>query len=103
MDNDGKNEVIVFMNKEVFRRKLAVLRKFSSGHIASLSWNNLGLTPNRRTPKVSGYISDCAIGDFDHDGTDEVVAAHVAKQGTMITAARSSILAYELTQPLPVH
>jgi hypothetical protein len=101
MDNDGKNEVIVSSNKEVFGRMLAVLRKFNGGHIAALSWNNLGLTPNWRTPQVSGYISDFVIGDFDHDGSDEVVVAQVHPGWTAINKAKSSIIGYELPQPSP--
>jgi hypothetical protein len=98
MDNDGKNEVIVSSNKGALGRLMAHFRKFSSGHIASLSWNDLELTPNGRTPKVSGHISDYAIGDFDNDGRDEVVVAQVGRQGTAITAARSSIIGYEFPQ-----
>jgi hypothetical protein len=55
--------------------------------------------PTWQTPKVSGHISDCAIGDFDHDGSEEVVVSQVGKKGTAITSARSSIIGYELTQP----
>ncbi len=95
MDNDGKNEVIVSSNKGALGRLMAHFRRFSSGHIASLSWGDLGLTLNRRTPKVSGHISDYAIGDFDNDGRDEVVVAQVGRQGSAITAARSSIIGYE--------
>jgi hypothetical protein len=101
MDNDGKNEVIVSSNKEVFRRTLALLRKFNGGHVAALSWNNLGLTPNWRTPQVSGYISDFGIGDFDHDGSDEVIVARVHTGWTAISKAKSSIIGYELPQPPP--
>jgi TolB-like protein len=94
-DNDGKNEVIVCSNEGPLGRLFARFRRFNSGHVGSLSWNNLKLTQNRRTAEVSGYISDFAIGDFDHDGGDEVVIAHVGKQGTALTSAGSSIIAYE--------
>ncbi|UCG81438.1 MAG: VCBS repeat-containing protein [Desulfobacterales bacterium] len=95
LDNDGKNEVIVCSNEGPLGRLFARFRQFKSGHVASLSWNDLKLTLNRRTAESSGYISDFAIGDFDHDGGDEVVAAHVGKQGTGLTSAGSSIIAYE--------
>jgi TolB-like protein len=101
MDNDGKNEVIVSSNKEAFRRTLALLRRFNGGHIAALAWNNLGLTPNWRTPQVSGYISDFFIGDFDQDGRDEVVIAQVHPGWTALNKGESSIIGYELPQPPP--
>jgi hypothetical protein len=101
VDGDGKNEVIVSSNKGALGRMMVHFRKFSSGQIESLAWNDLGLTLtlNRHTPKVSGHISDYAIGDFDNDGRDEVVVTQVGQQGTIVTAARSSIIGYEFPQP----
>jgi hypothetical protein len=99
LDGDGKHEVIVASNHGSLGRLFASYRKFTSGQIVSLSWKDLGLMPTWQTPKVSGHISDCAIGDFDHDGSEEVVVSQVGKKGTAITSARSSIIGYELTQP----
>jgi hypothetical protein len=77
----------------------ATLRKFTSGHMETLSWSGLGLTPNLQTPKLSGYISDFAVGDFDHDGAKEVVVAHVGKGGLpLVGGSTSSIISYEITQ-----
>ena len=98
LDRDGKNEVIVASNQGSLGRLFARFRRFTSGHVASLSWGALGLTLTRQTPKISGHISDYAIGDFDNDGAEEVVVAQVGKQGTAITSARSSINGYEIIQ-----
>jgi TolB-like protein len=98
LDRDGKNEVIVASNQGSLGRLFARFRRFTSGHVASLSWGPLGLTLTRQTPKISGHISDCAIGDLDNDGAEEVVVAQVAKRGTAITSARSSINGYEIIQ-----
>jgi len=98
LDRDGKNEVIVASNQGSLGRLFARFRRFTSGHVASLSWGPLGLTLTRQTPKISGHISDYAIGDLDNDGAEEVVVAQVAKQGTAITSARSSINGYEIIQ-----
>ena len=98
LDRDGKNEVIVASNQGSLGRLFARFRRFTSGHVASLSWGALGLTLTRQTPKISGHISDYAIGDFDNDGAEEVVVARVGKQGTAITSARSSIIGYEIIQ-----
>ena len=98
LDRDGKNEVIVASNQGSLGRLFARFRRFTSGHVASLSWGPLGLTLTRQTPKISGHISDYAIGDLDNDGAEEVVVAQVGKQGTAITSARSSINGYEIIQ-----
>ncbi|MCK4729359.1 MAG: VCBS repeat-containing protein, partial [Desulfobacterales bacterium] len=99
LDRDGKNEVIVASNQGSLGRLFARFRRFTSGHVASLSWGPLGLTLTRQTPKISGHISDYAIGDFDNDGRDEVIVAQVAKQGTAVTSAKSAIIVYELGRP----
>jgi hypothetical protein len=101
VNGDGKYEVIVPNNQGILGHMLATFRKFSSGRAVVLAWTNSGLVPMWQTPKMSAHVSDFAIGDFDHDGKDEVVAVHTAKQGTVITAAKSTIVAYKLTQPEP--
>ncbi len=99
LDSDGKHEVVVASNQGSLGRLFAHLRKFQSGRMVSLSWKSLGLLEEMwQTPKISGHISDCAIGDLDHDGRDEVVAAVVAARGSALSAARSSIIGYEITQ-----
>jgi len=95
---DGKHEVVVASNKGSLGRLFGRFRDFSSGRTMVLSWNGSGLAPMWQTAKTSGYVSDCAIADFDNDGKDEVVVAAVESKGTMVTAAKSSIMAYELAQ-----
>ncbi len=99
LDGDGKHEVIMASNHGSLGRLFASFRRFTSGQMVCLSWKDLGLTPSWQTPKISGHISDYAIGDFDNDGKEEVIVAQVGKKGTAITSARSSIIGYELTQP----
>ena len=98
LDGDGRLDVVVASNQGSLGRLFARLRRFENGRIACLSWTSLGLTQIGETRKVSGHISDCAIGDFDNDGRDEVVAAQMAKQGTAVTSAKSAIIVYKLGQ-----
>ena len=97
LDADGENEVIAVRNHEIAMKLLKIFRKFTKTHIESLSWDGIGLTTNWKTQEVSGHISDFAIGDFDNDGEDELVASIVMKDGLIIgTSAQSAIIAYDL-------
>lgn len=92
-----KTEVITFTNQELARRFLEQFRSFSKSRIVSLSWDGLGLTTNWATRKISGAIRDLAIGDFDNDGTDELVSAVIIKEGAFVmTEPKSSLIAYDL-------
>ncbi|MFH1675074.1 MAG: FG-GAP-like repeat-containing protein [Pseudomonadota bacterium] len=101
LDGDGRPEVVTASNEGALGRLFKKFRRFEGGRMVSLSWKSLGLMPDRETRKISGHISDFAVGDFDNDGSDELVAVHVAKQGTAVTGAKSSIIAYEIGQAGP--
>jgi len=50
----------------------------------------------------NGYIRDFAIGDFDNDGEDEIVAAVISKSGSIIgTHPKSSVISYDLKKTAP--
>jgi hypothetical protein len=102
LDGDGKQEVILVQNGSLTGRLLERVRHFTSGEILSLSWDGLGLAENWRTRKISGYVSDYAIGDFDNDGEIELVALVVSSKGIPVIAkAKSAIISYDLTIPPP--
>jgi TolB-like protein len=97
IDLDGKYEVIAVKNYELTGRLLKHLRKFKEAQIESFSWNGLGLATNWKTAKISGYIRDFAIGDFDNDGENEIIAAVVSKEGAIVgTRPKSSVISYDL-------
>ena len=95
INGDGKNEVITVKNHRF--SEMISFRKFTQAEIQIRSWNGIGLAVNWRTRKLSGYFSDFAIGDFDNDGNDELVATLVMKTGSMVmTTPKSKVIAYEL-------
>jgi len=97
MDKDGKNEVIAVKNKEMAGSLLKSFRKFTKANFVSLTWDGLGLVPNWKTRQISGHIRDFAIGDFDNDGKNELVAGVVIKEGSIVfTTPKSTIIAYEI-------
>ncbi len=95
INGDGKNDVITVKNKRF--SEMISFRKFTQGEIEIRSWDGIGLAVYWRTRKLSGYLSDFAIGDFDNDGKDELVATLVMKTGSVVlTDAKSKVIAYEL-------
>ncbi len=97
LNKDGKNEVIAVKNHEMAGTLFKAFRKFSKANFVSLSWNGLGLVPNWKTRTISGHIRDFAIGDFDNDGKDELVAGVIIKEGSIVlTTPKSTIVAYEI-------
>jgi len=97
INKDGENEVIAVKNHEMAGSLLKDFRKFTKTNFVSLSWNGLGLALNWKTRIISGHIRDFAIGDFDNDGKDELVAGVIIKEGSVIlTSPKSTIVAYEI-------
>jgi len=95
-NGSDSSEVITVQNHDMTYMKLD-FRKFTMGHIESLSWNGLGLSPNWKTRQITGYISDFAVGDFDNDGGMELVVAVILKQGSVaLTTPKSAVIAYDL-------
>jgi TolB-like protein len=99
IDGDGKAEVISASNSDV-ANVLERFRSYNNGFILSLSWDGLSLRQNWKTPDVKGRISDFVIGDFDNDGTVELVTAVVLKEGSIaMTQKKSVLVAYDLNTP----
>ena len=98
--HDGVNQesqVIAVKNQDVARRKMDRLRKFTKAHIQSGSWDAFGLKPIWKTRPISGYIRDYAVGDFNNNGQQVLIAALVTSEGTTaLTEAESRIIAYGL-------
>jgi len=95
INGDGKNEVITLKNKRF--SELVSFRKFTQGEIQIRSWNGVGLAVLWKTRKLKGYFSDFAIGDFNNDGDEEVVAPLVIKTGYVVgIKPKSKVIAYPL-------
>ncbi|MDF1592837.1 MAG: FG-GAP-like repeat-containing protein [Desulfobacterales bacterium] len=97
LDQNGRNELVTVRNHALSGRLFDRFRQFDEAQFESLSWDGLGLSRNWHTRKVSGYVCDYAIGDFDNDGRPDLVAALVSKRDPVIGKARSSVIAYDLS------
>jgi len=83
LDNDGKNSVLVVKNVDTSGGLLAKTKFFSKGHIKSLTWDEMGLTPEGRTRSFPGYISDYTLADQNNDGKKELVYCISRSDGVM--------------------
>ena len=73
VDRDGVDEVLVIRNE--YAVAIAPGLGVSSGQIASLVWDGVGLSETWRSRKLSSGIVDFAFGDADNDGFDDLVVA----------------------------
>lgn len=95
INGDGKNEVITVKNHRF--SEMVSFRKFTHAEIQIRSWNGVALNVLWRTRKLKGYFSDVAVGDFNNDGNEEVVAPLVIKTGLVVgTKPKSKVIAYPL-------
>ena len=97
LDRNGQREVLVVRNHAFTGRAFERYRRYDEAQFESLSWDGLGLARSWHTRKVSGYVCDFAVGDFDNDGRPDLVAALVSKRDPIIGKARSSVIAYDLS------
>jgi len=100
LDNNNKFEIIVVkQNASPGGRILERFRNYKSGIICALEWNGIALEPKWSTNKISGYISDYAIFDFNGDGKNELVIAVILSQG-FLKKNKSTVIYYPLDNQL---
>jgi hypothetical protein len=96
LDKDKRNEVIVVKNEDVTRGLFQRLRKYTSGYFEAFVWDNVGLSPQWKTRRFSGYISDYDVDDFNNDGTTELVFAVVAESGGPLSEPKSYFVTWNI-------
>ncbi len=99
LDGDGLNEIIINRNYSsmgLFEKA----KRYESGEIYSLVWDQGLLTPSWKTREITGYLSDFQVKDADHDGNDDLVVGVVDSQseGAIGQKGTSSILFFNLSQ-----
>lgn len=95
LNSDNQPEILVVKNKGTASRLFKRYHKYTSAEFVSLAWDGLGLATAWQTRKISGYVVDYAVGDFDNDGKAELAVA-VEQSGSLFGSKKSSIIAYEL-------
>ncbi len=94
---EQKTVVLAVKNFDIAGRKLEKFRSYNESQVISFFWDGLGLSPEWKTRKLSGYIRDFAVGDFNNDGADEIVCAIILEEGRVITTTpKSTVIAFEM-------
>ncbi|MDR2352049.1 MAG: VCBS repeat-containing protein [Deltaproteobacteria bacterium] len=104
IDEDGVNELIVAKNNLGSTRLFKNLRSFNSGTIEARKLVNLSLIPFFNSGSLlPGPAMDYQLGDFDNNGTKDLVVGILIEPGSgMMKDARSIIFSYNnlyVTQP----
>ncbi len=100
-NQDGIIEVIAAINHDATGSILASYRKFTKTRIEALIWDGSEMVTTWKTRTMSGQISDFFIGDFDHDGIEELVISRIYKEGSLaFTKGKSGLIAYEMMKPV---
>lgn len=97
LDKDGIEELLVVRNKDASGGLFRRVRLFTSGRIACLDWQPLGVAVKWETPKISGHITDMAIGDTDGDGQNELVYVVIDREQKKVNSQQSYIVSHDLT------
>lgn len=88
------NEIVIAQNDG--QRMVQRFRRFKRSRVLSLAWNGFSLTENWQTASQQGYLGDFTLADADNDGSAELVMAIKFKHKGLTSAARASIVIYEL-------
>jgi TolB-like protein len=98
-DKDGKTRILAVKNHDVVGMKMEKYREFTESQVMAFNWDGMGLTQDWRTRKLTGGIRDFAIGDFNNDGKDELVAAVVIDEGRSIAGTpKCTLIALEFAK-----
>ena len=100
-DDKDKSQVIAVNNHEIMGMRWN-RRDFTNAQIEAFAWDGVGLAPAWSTRKMTGFIRDVQVADFDDDGRQELVIALVTKSGSVaLTTPKSTLIAYELEAMSP--
>jgi FG-GAP-like repeat len=96
---DEKTKILAVKNHDIAGMHLEKFRSFNESQIMSFFWDGLGLATEWKTRKITGCIRDFAVGDFDNDGGDELVAAVILDEGRVITTTpKSTVIALKFAK-----
>lgn len=97
LNKDGRLEILRARHEDLTRNMLQSFRSFKKAKIESVVWDGTSLASQWQTPISEGRASDFIVGDYDNDGSNELIIAVVKVEGTIaFTDAISNLIAFDL-------
>jgi hypothetical protein len=97
LNKDNIMEVVINRSPDYSRFMPEGFKYYESGEVVSLSWDQMAMVENWKTREISGMVTAVRVGDFNHDGTPELVVALVsAKDFLKLWESQSTIFTYDL-------
>jgi hypothetical protein len=93
-NNDGIDEIVCVKNNEAFNNMLETTKIYTRGHFEILSFEGTSMLKQQwKSGTFSGFISDLAYGDFDNNGTpDLLLIKPVRPEKTLFKKAETEII-----------
>jgi len=84
-NSDSIDEIVCVKNSETFNNMLETTRIYTRGHFDILGFEGTSmLKPQWHSGTFSGFISDLAYGDFDNNGTPDLLLIKPSRPGKTI-------------------
>ncbi|HCG04895.1 MAG TPA: VCBS repeat-containing protein, partial [Desulfovibrio sp.] len=72
-------------------------RFFPQGEIHAMYWDGVGLNLQWKTRRIKGSVADFTVGDFNNDGTTDIVLCVNTHPGALgLESRKTMLLAYPL-------
>jgi TolB-like protein len=97
LDFEKIHTVIIPFNESSSGRMFQKFRNFHTARFISLTWDGNGLSVNRKSKELSGYVSDFLIADLNNDGLEELTYAIVKERESAFRNPQSYITSVELS------
>ena len=95
MHPDKPQKLFVVSANSATGRVFERYRRYTSATFKTLAYDGLGLATEWESRKLSGYVSDFGIFDYDQDGSDEIVGTIVIKGMDFFKKKTSTVIALE--------
>jgi TolB-like protein len=97
LDVEKKPMVIVPLNDSSSGRFFQKFRNYTNARFLFFTWDGMKLLVSRKSPDLSGYVSDFCIADINNDGLEELIYALVTDRETAFRSAKSYIAIEDLS------